>query len=151
MDENPQAPPAEFQCSDILFRALPVYYLVREDGTHHPKVFIRRENHPAGLSLFTTIRGCKENPDFQNPIFGVRSVHVGRLRDNGLEVFPTSDTHANIRYRDGTNLPLRREDEIRAKNMADLLMELSRPVSYWNEENADGRFQLELEAKRAKP
>ncbi len=149
MDENPHVPLNPFECSDILFRALPVHFLVKKDGTHHPKVFIRLETQdPAGLSLFTTIRGCKDNPDFQRPIFGVRSVHVGRLRDNGFELFRTSDTHANIRYRDGTNLPLRSEDESMAKNMADVLMELSRLISYWNDDQADERFIAELAAKQ---
>ena len=73
----------------------------------------------------------------------MRSVHVGRLRDAGFEVFRTSDTHANIRYLGGVNLPLRSEDETAARNVATRLLEVTKMISYWDSENADATFTEE--------
>ena len=137
MDENPHVPVA---CSTILFRAIPYDNLVRKNGEHREGVFIRRSaSDPHGLSVATTIQACKDL--FARPNFGVRSLHVGRLRDYGLEIFPTAPEHGNIRHSDGTNIPTRLENEIDAKNIASDLMEMSRPISHWAEEDADERFR----------
>lgn len=138
MDENPHVP-APFSCDTILFRAIPYDSLVRKSGEHKEGVFFRRQlNDPNGLSVATTIRACKEL--FNQPIFGVRSLHVGRLRDYGLELFDLLNQHANIRNPDGTNIPTKAENEIAARNIAADLMEISRPVEDWDAENADELF-----------
>lgn len=82
-------------------------------------------------------------------IFGVRSVHIGTLRDNGFDVFPDSPIHGNLKFSDGTLTPRRQDGEPQANDVAELLMQCSRPVPYWNEDNADERFREELAAKRA--
>jgi hypothetical protein len=125
-----------YPCNTILFRAVPYDNLLRKDGTHKDAVFFRRNTtDPNGLSITTTISACKAQ--FDLPIFGVRSLHVGRLRNHGLEVFPSSATHANIRY-----VPTRSEDEIAARDMAAALIAMSRSVPNWETDNADELFNL---------
>lgn len=149
MNENPHAPLIEtYPCEQILFRALPFEGLVRRsDGVHKRQTFIRREEKdPKGLSLFTSIAACKAA--MERPIYGVRSVHVGTLRDYNLDVFPDTVDHGNIRYRNGENIPSRETNHPLAFQIADDLMSRSRPIHYWDAEDADARFQAEMEAKR---
>jgi hypothetical protein len=148
VDENPHVP-AALACNTIVFRAVPYPELIYKNGEHKEKVFIRRhEGDPHGLSVATSIRACKEQFT-DRPICGVRSLHVGKLREYGLELFDLGNQHANIRNPDGTNIPSRIEDEISAKNIAADLTALSRPIPYWNMEDADERFQAEYLAKRS--
>jgi hypothetical protein len=129
MDEEPNV--AAYPCETILFRAIPYSSLLRKDRPLKPGVFFRRErSDPNGLSVTTTVRACKAQ--FNEPIFGMRSLHAGRLRAYGLELFPTSPTHANIRY-----VPTRAENETAARNIADDLMAMSRSVPNWEADNAD--------------
>lgn len=127
--------PAPLQCSDIVFRAVPYPNLVRSNGTHKNGVFYRREEQdPNGLSVTTTIADCKAQ--FDSPICGVRSLHVGLLRDRGFDTLSSSPTHANIQ-----NIPIRKTSEVDARNIAELLLEISRPVDNWQADNADELFQ----------
>lgn len=145
MDENPQA--VRLPSCQILFRALPYPDLIRRsDGKHKHQTFMLRPNED-GLSLFTSIEACKG--EFDSPIFGVRSLHIGQLREYGLDVFLDSPAHGNIKYANGNNIPSKNQDHSRAFQVADDLMDRSRPVSYWDAEDADERFNQELEAKRA--
>ena len=144
MDANPLPP---LPCDTILFRALIYDNLISKDGSHKLQTFIRRrEADPHGLSLVDTIQHCKEG--MQRGIFGVRSVHVGTLRDNGFDVIPDTTHHGNLRLIDGQNLPRRQDDELEANRLAEVLMNCSRPVAYFNDDDADDRFQAEIEAKR---
>jgi hypothetical protein len=148
MDENPHVPQPTYACDEILFRALPYPELIRKNGEHKINVFYRREvSDPHGLSVATSIRACKAQ--FDNPIAGVRSIHIGRLRDYGLELFDRTNNHANIRYADGSNIPARTADEPTARNIAEDLLNLSQPISYWDEDDADERFRAEYQARRA--
>lgn len=136
-------------CEAILFRAIINPDHFRKDGSPKLQIFIRRrESDSNGLSIGDTIQHCKESMP-SGVIFGVRSVHIGTLRDNGFDVFPDSPTHGNLKFADGTLTPRRQDNEIQANDVAELLMRCSRPVPYWNEANADERFQAEIEAKRA--
>jgi hypothetical protein len=137
MAEDPRnAPP--LQCSDIVFRAVAYPNLVRGNGSHKNGVFYRREDKdPNGLSVTTTIAACKAQ--FTDaPICGVRSLHIGLLRDRGFDTLPSPcwPTHANIQ-----NIPIRKTDELAARNIAELLLEISRPVDNWQADNADELFQ----------
>lgn len=132
MDEESNV--ATYPCETILFRAIPYINLLRKDGSPKASIFFRREkSDPNGLSVTTTVRACKAQ--FNDPIFGVRSLHAGRLRAYGLELFPTSPTHANIRY-----VPTRAENETTARDLADDLLTMSRPVPNWEADNADELF-----------
>jgi hypothetical protein len=144
MDENPQL--SRLPSCQILFRALPYKDLVRpSDGKHRHQSFMLRPDE-GGLSLFTSIQGCKEH--FEQPIFGIRSAQVSALREYGLEVFPDADDHGNIRQADGQSIPHKSQNPPAAFQVADDLMDRSRPVDYWNESNADELFARDLEAKR---
>jgi hypothetical protein len=140
---------APFECSDIVFRAVPYDKgMLRKDGSHRDAVFFRRERQdPNGLSVTTTILACKAQ--FDDPIFGVRSIHVGTLRDYGLELVRTSDAHANIRHANGDNIPTRTDNDPKARQIAADLIERSRPVPYFNVDDADERFLVERQARHA--
>lgn len=149
MNGNPHAD-LPYSCNTILFRAITSKYWIIE-GEHKPKIFFRRENSdPHGVSLFDSIEACKTSMP-SGVIYGVRSVHAGRLYDlpSGLWLFPDENdpSHANIRLRNGDVTPRLVDDPI-CRNIGSDLMSASRPVEYWNEPNADARFEQELEAKR---
>jgi hypothetical protein len=149
MNENPA--PLPLPCQTILFRAIPYPELIKR-GEHRSKIFFRRENgDPHGISLFVSIEQCRA--EFGNPIYGVRSVHVGKLLDlqAGLGVFPDADRadHFNIKYRNGELTPRLIDHAPTCRNLGDDLMTVSRPVDYWSDPDADERFNRELEEKRA--
>ena len=150
MDENPQVVPHFYTVCTILFRAVSHAYLVKNDGSHKPKVFIRRDTaDPRGVSVATSIQGCKDL--LPGGVFGVRSLRVGEIARNGIDYFPDEDdpSHANIKYRDGRNIPTRLENDPEARSIGSDLLAWSRPVEYWDAPDADERFNRELEAKRA--
>lgn len=145
MDAHPLPP---LSCDTVLFHALIYEKQVNKDGSHKPQTFIRRrESDPNGLSVNRTIRGCAEG--LPRGIFGARSVHVGSLRDLGFDVFMDSADHGNIRFADNRLTPRRQDNETQANDVAELLLGCSRPVTYWNDPNADDQFRREIEAKRA--
>lgn len=145
MDENPLPP---LPCDAILFRALIYENLIAKDGSHKVATFIRRrEADPNGLSISDTIQHCKESMP-TGIIFGVRSVHIGTLRDNGFDVFLDSPGHGNLKFSNGTLTPRRQDNETQANDTAEALLKYSRPVDYWDDEDADERFNRELEVKR---
>jgi hypothetical protein len=149
MDANPY-PQLPYPCSTILFRAITSQYWIK-NGEHKPTVFFRRENSdPRGISLFNSIQACRTSMP-SGIIYGVGSVHVGRLFDapSGLWLFPDENdpTHANIRFRNGDLTP-RLSDDPSCRPIGDDLMSVSRPVDFWEHPNADERFAQELEAKR---
>lgn len=150
MDAHPH--PQPYPCNTILFRGI-IYETLIKNGEHKPHIFYRRENSdPRGISLFDSIEACKASMP-SGVIYGVRSVHAGFLFDlpSDLSLFPDQDdpSHANIRFRSG-NLTPRLVDAAPVCRQIGLdLMSVSRPVPYWNEEDADERFQAEIEAKRA--
>lgn len=155
MNERPRVQ-LPYPCNTILFRAITSEYWVK-NGRHKPTVFFRRENSDShGISLFDSIQACKTSMP-SGIIYGVRSVHAGRLFDapSNLSLFSDEHdpAHCNIRFRDGTLTPRLVDDSPACRNIGDDLMSVSRPVDYWNEDDADERFQAEIkaeiEAKRA--
>ncbi|HEY6804475.1 MAG TPA: hypothetical protein VI306_12935 [Pyrinomonadaceae bacterium] len=147
-DPHDQSP---YSCTTILFRAITSQYWIK-NGEHQPKIFFRRENNdPQGISLFDSIQACKKSMP-SGVIYGVRSVHVGRLLDSpsGLGLFPDKHdpSHCNIRFSDGTLTP-RLTESPDCRNIGHDLMLVSRPVEYWEAPDADARFAVEIEQKRA--
>src|SRR5215213_5938073 len=135
MDAQPHVQPP-YTCNTILFRAITSEFWIK-NGQHKPKVFFRRENNdPHGISLFDSIEACKTSMP-SGVIYGVRSLHVGRLFDSpsGLWLFPDEHdpSHCNIRLRDGTLTPRLIDDAAMCRNVGDDLMAASRPVEYWHE------------------
>lgn len=104
------------------------------------------------MSLFDSIEACKTSMP-SGVIYGVRSVHVGWLYDlpSELSLFPDqgNPSHANIRFHNGQLTPRLADDPAPCREIGANLMFVSRPVDYWNDDDADARFQAELEAKRA--
>lgn len=143
MQENPQLP--RFESCTILYRAIPYpEWVRRSDGVHKHQTFMLRSGED-GLSLFASIEACKNH--FNEPIFGVRSIKVQALQDHNLDVFRDDANHSNIKFADGERLPQKKEQPAEALNMADDLMAMSRPIPYWENQDADEQFAAEIEAK----
>jgi hypothetical protein len=120
-----------YDCAQIVYRAIPRSDWLDESGDPTIDNYLRRERDVDGLSVSSSLADCKAN--FQRPIYGVMSLHVGKVRDLGLEIIPDEPSHAAIN--DGERrLPFRNENEIEALNLADELLQLSRPVPDWNAE-----------------
>ena len=112
-------------CGHIVFRAL-----LKKGWIDHvtksvmPGAFFRRPapRDPDGLSVDTdSPQSCVAN---LSTIFGVASLHVGRVRDLGLEVVPDEETHANV-----VGLPYADDDRARAEFLASRLAREARLVS----------------------
>ncbi len=146
MDEQPRG---ALPCETILIRSLIYPNLIsKEDGSHKERAFIRRkDSDPQGMSVTTTIQEAKDA--LPRGIFGARSVHIGRLRDNGLDVIMDTPTHGNIRYLDGRLTPRDEDDRLAAQDLALLLLNCTRPIAYFNDADADERLHREIAAKRA--
>ena len=59
------------------------------------------------------------------------TLHVGRVRDIGLQIIRDEPSHAVINSGE-RRLPYRHENELEALNLADELLQLSRPVPHWD-------------------
>src|SRR5687767_6050173 len=96
MDDYPHRPDVAGFNPSVVYRALPYDNLLRKDGSHKPNVFFRHARRDTnGLSVTTTIRACKAQ--FERPLYGIRRVNVTALRLLGLQLFPDSGSHANVR------------------------------------------------------
>ncbi len=85
-------------CKQILFRAV-LHESQIKNGKLKWQAFKRLEKDKDGVSLFMTVENAQEG--LKDPIAGMSSVHVGRVRDssdgeNSLEVEQDADIHANI-------------------------------------------------------
>lgn len=116
--------PAPYACSQIVYRAIIKKDWLRPDGRRVRKqAFYRFDVDVDGLSVTPTPADAFSNlrPD---QIFGFVSLHVGHLRDNGLDVVPDRPDHANI-----VEVPTRDKDREEAVRLASLLAdELGRVV-----------------------
>lgn len=111
------------ECSDIVYRVLPRNGCIdRINSIVLPAAFLRRERpkDPDGVSV-----GCRCTPEEAQArlrkSYGVLSLHVGRLRDIGLDVVPDEPQHANI-----TNLPYPQDDPVTAERLAGLIARQAR-------------------------
>ncbi|SRR5712692_136880 len=114
----------QYSCSQIVYRAATGSDWIRQNGKVRKQAFYRRQNHdPNGLSCAPTQADCTLHLD--RPTHGTITLHVGRVRDLGLDVIPTDPTHANIvgvPYREG-------DDKARATFLASKLAEIARSIS----------------------
>ena len=95
MNENPHPQGGIAFNPQVVYRALPYENLLNRTGKHRDNTFFRHpKRDPDGLSVTTTIQACKEQ--FDKPIFGIRRVDVRGLRAYGLQLYPTSETHAKF-------------------------------------------------------
>lgn len=129
MSEQSTSNVTEFEplpCSTIVYRALLKKQWINED-TGRVKAdayFLREKEKNTGLSVNIAAACSPEQcaKRFQK-CFGVASLHVGRIRDVGLDVVRDSLDHANI-----TGLPYREDNRVEAERFAGLLAKQSRIV-----------------------
>lgn len=98
------SPPANLPCGFIVYRAIRRGWVVEHTGELATIAFIRRLSDTDGLSVNTvSVEGARNTTQ---RCFAVVSLHVGRVRNLGLDVVPDQPDHANI-----TNLPSAEEIE----------------------------------------
>ncbi len=90
---------APLPCSTILFRAIVINGGTRADGRIKWQAFKRMLKDADGVSLFVSPETA--SAVFDEPVKGLMSVHVGRVRDasdeaGSLDVVQDSKTHALI-------------------------------------------------------
>jgi hypothetical protein len=119
------SPLAKLPCGFIVYRAIRRRWVVEHTGELATIAFIRRPNDTDGLSVNTeSVEGARNTTQ---KCFAVVSLHVGRVRNIGLDVIPDEPNHANI-----TNLPSAEEYEssieyrTRAERLAGKLIRQSR-------------------------
>ena len=111
-------------CSAIVYRAMARRKWI--DGQLHqvlPAAFKLRSapKDPQGLSVDTeSPRSCHKT---LRECFGVVSLHVGRVRDQGLDVVVDESPHANV-----TGLPREAENRTESERLASLLSRQARIV-----------------------
>jgi hypothetical protein len=116
----------ELPCNCIVYRAVRTKGWIDPDtGDLLTLAFVRRpEGDEDGLSVniadHCSVEDCMKG---LKKCHGIVSLHVGRLRDIGLNVRPDSIDHACI-----TGVPFTSEDRDRAEKLATLLVERSRFV-----------------------
>ena len=113
-------------CSAIVYRAMARRkWIDKSDKLHHvlPAAFMLRPapKDPQGLSVdMESPRSCHRT---LKECFGVVSLHVGRVRDLGLDVVVDESPHANV-----TGLPREAENRTESEHLASLLARQARIV-----------------------
>lgn len=87
------------QSESLVFRAIIYDNLIKKDGSVRWQAFKPRERDVDGVSVAFTVQDAASQ--FSDPIFGMTSVHVGRIREIShqeisLDVIQDEETHANI-------------------------------------------------------
>lgn len=111
-------------CSAIVYRAmLRKKWIDPISGTVLPAAFMRRPppQDEDGLSVDIVSPASCASPFKQ--CYGVGSLHVGKVRDLGLDVQVDAAPHANI-----TELPRKEEDAARAEWLASQLAKQARLI-----------------------
>ncbi len=127
MNEQSASSKAEFDplpCSSIVYRALlRKRWIDLDTGRIKADAYFLRDSEQ-GLSVNIAETCSPEQcaKPFKN-CFGVASLHVGRVRDLGLDVVRDSRTHANI-----IGLPHSTDNLAEAERLAGLLAKQSRIV-----------------------
>jgi hypothetical protein len=105
-------------CTSIVYRAiLRKAWIDQDTGQVQSAAFMRRSSDVDGLSV-SIAAACSPAECMAQfrACFGVATLHVGRIRDLGLDVVPDSPDHAYI-----TGLPLQDDDPLNAERLARLL------------------------------
>lgn len=115
---------SELACSQIVYRAAIRRSYITPSGDVHHTLFLRRPP-PADTDGLSVGHGCTpaECAREFNKCKRVCSLHVGSVRDMGLDILPDSPTHANI-----VGLPLESDDEKSAMDFATDLAEHARII-----------------------
>ncbi|MEH2407114.1 MAG: hypothetical protein V7K18_00845 [Nostoc sp.] len=114
-------------CSAIVYRALLRKQWIDKD-TERVKAdayFLRKNKNEKGLSVNIAAHcSPKQCAAKFNKCFALASLHVGRIRDLGLDVIQDSSDHANI-----IGLPDVNDDAVTAERLAGLLAKQSRIIN----------------------
>lgn len=120
MNENPSPPLEPYPCNKIVYRAA----LFRDwiKGAKIKKqAFYRLEKDQAGVSVSPTPEDCSR--ELTDPAHGIIALHVGWVRDLGLDIIPDSPTHATI-----VGIPTRNHDYAKAMYLAAELAKIARSL-----------------------
>lgn len=116
---------SELPCGTIVFRALiHEHFVSTAVGNVLPAAFFRRElpQDKNGLSLgVDTTADDYLKKRFRKPTYGVGTLHVGRVRDIGLNVVQDGPDHASL-----TGVPRKSENRELAERTASLLARQAR-------------------------
>jgi hypothetical protein len=128
MTEPSASNAAQFQplpCSAIVYRALKKRWLNEDTGGIKADAFLLRERDlESGLSVnIATTCSPQQCATIYDRCSAVASLHVGRVRDLGLDVVPDSETHANIQ-----GLPYGENNLAEVERFAGLLAKQSRLI-----------------------
>ncbi|HEY9833198.1 MAG TPA: hypothetical protein V6D26_21780 [Stenomitos sp.] len=113
-------------CSAIVYRALLKKSWINEDtgAVKADAFFLRERDLHSGLSVnIATTCSPQQCAAPWKGCSAVASLHVGRIRDIGLDALPDSETHANIK-----GLPYREDNLAEAERFAGLLAKQSRLI-----------------------
>lgn len=113
-------------CNAIVYRALLKKQWINED-TGRVKAdayFLREKEKSTGLSV-NIAKTCSHQQCVEGfrKCFGVTSLHVGHIRDIGLDVVQDTSAHANI-----IKLPYVEDNRVETERLAGLLAKQSRII-----------------------
>jgi hypothetical protein len=113
-------------CDTIVYRVLIKKKWINEDtGEVLADAFVRRKDRQEigiSVNIATTITPAECTSKF-NRCNAVASLHVGSVRDLGLDIIQNKPTHANI-----VGLPYREDDAGTAERLAGMLAQQSRII-----------------------
>lgn len=112
-------------CSEIVYRALMKKKWINEDtGRIRPDAFfLRKHREETGLSVNIAAVCTPEDCAERFKCKAVASLHIGNVRNLGLDIVQDNFNHANI-----TGLPYREDDLAEAERLAGLLAKQSRII-----------------------
>ncbi len=116
---------APLSCNEIVYRALMKKNWMSEDtGQVRPGAFfLRKHRAETGLSVNISTVCSPQDCAERFRCKAVASLHVGRIRDLGLDVVQDKPDHANI-----IGLPYREDNLAEAERLAGLLAKQSRII-----------------------
>lgn len=128
IESDSQNPIAEYPCGQIVYRGLRSNKWIDPDTRQVTSAaFVRRPTDIDGLSVALTVEACIAS---LNKSYGTPSLHVGRIRDIGLDVKPDEDlgalNHGNIIGVPYRNEDPRHPDTMRAEYLAGQLAKQAR-------------------------
>lgn len=111
-------------CSTIVFRAMArKNWIDKATQSILPAAFRRRPSPADDDGLSVDAQSAASCASALRECFGVASLHVGRIRDLGLDVVVDAAPHANI-----TNVPRDTDDRTESERRASLLARHARLV-----------------------
>lgn len=112
------------ECSAIVFRAMArKNWVDRTTNRILPAAFMRRPAPKDDDGLSVDVASAESCRGSLREVFGVASLHVGRIRDLGLDVVVDEAPHANI-----VDLPRASHDRTQAERLASQLARQARLI-----------------------